>query len=39
MGGEALAKIIEENARGRKQEWVGWGAGWGKSIEDFRDSI
>jgi hypothetical protein len=30
MGGEALglAKIIQGNARARRQEWVAWGAGW-----------
>jgi hypothetical protein len=27
------------NARARKQKWVGWGAGQGKCIGDFRDSI
>jgi hypothetical protein len=30
---------VEENARVRKQEWVGWGAGWGEGIGDFQDSI
>jgi hypothetical protein len=30
---------IQGNARARKQEWVGWGAGRGWGIEDFRDSI
>jgi hypothetical protein len=44
MGGEALdlAKIIcpiQRNARVRKQEWVGWGAGWGEDIGGFGDSI
>jgi hypothetical protein len=44
MGGEALglAKIIcpvQGNARVRKQEWVGCGAGQGESIGDFQDSI
>ena len=42
--GEALglAKIIcptQENARARKWEWVGLGAGLGGGIEDFQDSI
>jgi hypothetical protein len=27
------------NARDRKQEWVGWGAGRGEFIGDFWDSI
>ena len=27
---------VQENARARKQEWVGWGAGWEKGIEDFQ---
>ena len=27
------------NARAKKWEWVGWGAGRGESIGDFRDSI
>jgi hypothetical protein len=30
---------VQGNARARKQEWVCWGAGWGESIGDFRDSI
>jgi hypothetical protein len=30
---------ITQNARAKKQEWVGWGAGWGKGIGDFRDNI
>jgi hypothetical protein len=29
----------QENARDRKREWVGWGAGWVEGIGDFRDSI
>ena len=44
MGGEALglAKIIcpvQGNARARKQEWVGWGAGSGEGMGDFGNSI
>jgi hypothetical protein len=44
MGREALgiAKIICPNtadARARKLEWVGWGAGQGDGIGDFQDSI
>jgi hypothetical protein len=30
---------VQGNARTRKQEWVGWGAGWGEGIGDFWDSI
>jgi hypothetical protein len=30
---------VQGNARARKQEWVGWGAGWEEGIGDFRDSI
>jgi hypothetical protein len=30
---------VQGNTRARKWEWVGWGAGWGKGIGDFRDSI
>ena len=30
---------VQGNARARKQEWVGWGAGHGEGIVDFRDSI
>ena len=29
----------QDNAKARKREWVGWGAGRGKSIGDFWDSI
>jgi hypothetical protein len=40
MGGKAfgLMKIIYASVQGnaRKQEWVGWGAGWGKGLGDFR---
>ena len=27
------------NARARKEECMGWGAGWGEGIGDFGDSI
>jgi hypothetical protein len=27
------------NARARKREWMGWGAGWGESIGAFGDSF
>ena len=30
---------VQGNARARKQEWVGWGAGWGKGIGGLGDSI
>jgi hypothetical protein len=30
---------VQGNARARKQEWVGWGAGWGEGTRDFWDSI
>ena len=30
---------IQGNARARKWEWVGWRAGLGEGIRDFRDSI
>ena len=30
---------VQGNARARKLEWVGWGAGWGEGIGDFQDSI
>ena len=30
---------VQGNARTRKQEWVGWGAGWEEGIGDFQDSI
>jgi hypothetical protein len=45
MGGDSLGleKIIcppvQGNARARKWEWVGWGAGWEEGIGDFQDSI
>jgi hypothetical protein len=30
---------VQGNARARKQEWVGRGAGLGEGIGNFRDSI
>jgi hypothetical protein len=30
---------VQGNARGRKGEWVGWGAAWGEGIGGFGDSI
>jgi hypothetical protein len=30
---------VQGNARARKREWVGWGAGWGEGIKGFGDSI
>jgi hypothetical protein len=30
---------VQGNARARKREWVGWGAGWGECRGDFQDSI
>ena len=30
---------VEGNARPRKQEWAGFGAGWREGVGDFRDSI
>jgi hypothetical protein len=30
---------VQRNAKARKQEWVGWGAGQEESIGDFQDSI
>ena len=36
---QRLYAPIQVNARARKQEWVGWGAGWGEDIGDFQDSI
>jgi hypothetical protein len=30
---------VQGNARARKQEWVGWGAGQEKGIGDFWESI
>ena len=31
--------LVQGNAGARKEEWVGWEAGWGESIGDFEDSI
>ena len=44
MGGEALGlqksyALVQGNARARKQEWVGWGAGQGEGIGGFGDTI
>ena len=36
---QTLYAPVQENTRARKQEWVGWGAGQGKVIGDFGDSI
>jgi hypothetical protein len=36
---QRLYAPIQENARARKWEWVGWGAEWGEGIRDFQDSI
>ena len=30
---------VQENARARKWEWGGWGAGWREGIGSFEDSI
>jgi hypothetical protein len=30
---------VQGNARARKQQWVGWGAGRGEGIGSFGDSI
>ena len=30
---------VQGNARARKLEWVGWGAGWVECMGDFHDSI
>ena len=34
-----LYASVEGNARARKLEWVGWGAGWEEGIRDFWDRI
>jgi hypothetical protein len=34
-----LRLYAKGNARARKQEWVGWGAGQGEGIGGFGDSI
>ena len=36
---QRLYAPVQENARVRKWEWVGWGAGLGEGVGDFRDSI
>ena len=36
---QRLYALVQGNAMARKREWVGWGAGQGESIGDFRDSI
>jgi hypothetical protein len=33
---QRLYASVEGNARARKQEWVGWGAGQEEGIGDFR---
>jgi hypothetical protein len=35
----SLYAPVQGNARARKQEWMGWGAGQGEGIGDFQDSI
>ena len=34
-----LYSPVQGNARAKKREWVGWGAGQGEDIGDFRDNI
>ena len=36
---QTLYAPVQGNARAKKREWVGRGAGWGESIGDFCDSI
>ena len=36
---QRLYSPVQGNARARKQKWVGWEAGTGDCIGDFRDSI
>jgi hypothetical protein len=36
---QRLYAPVQGNARSRKREWVGWGAGCREGIVDFRDSI
>ena len=36
---QTLYAPVQGNARAKNWEWVGWGAGQGESIGDFRDSI
>jgi hypothetical protein len=35
----SLYAAVQGNAKARKWEWVGWGAGQGEGIGDFQDSI
>jgi hypothetical protein len=30
--------LVQGNARVGKQEWMGWGTGWGEGIRVFGDS-
>jgi hypothetical protein len=32
-----VSRDFSKDKTTRKQEWVGWGAGWGKDIGDFGD--
>ena len=36
---QTLYAPVQGNARAKKWEWVGRGAGWGEVLGDFRDSI
>jgi hypothetical protein len=36
---QTLYASVQGNAKAKKWEWVGRGAGWGESIGNFRDSI
>ena len=36
---QRLYAPVQENARARKLEWVGWGAGWWDGIGGFGDNI
>ena len=36
---QRLYAPVQGNARARKREWVGWGAGQGEGIGGFGDSI
>jgi hypothetical protein len=36
---QTLYASVQGNARARKWEWVGWGAGLGEGIGGFGDSI
>jgi hypothetical protein len=33
---QRLYAPVQETARARKWEWVGWGAGWGEGIGDLQ---